>query len=403
MTRINDITRDRYHALAISSVWKLGVVRPARALVIGAGALGNEVVKNLAMMGIRLIVIVDRDTVEVANLTRSVFFRETDHGHSKAEVLAARVRELNPEVETLALDGNLEEVLGLGLVRRADLIFSCLDNRLARRTVNRMCQKLAKPWVDGSMENLLGDVTVYLPDTGPCYECTLTRAEREIISQAVSCRAIALRNISLNKVPTVSTMGSIIGALQVQEAMKVLHSALADATAVKKIVVNCLINDFYQTRADRKDDCEGHFRYGQITAMPDWVCETTSPADMLAHFHSATGNEGHLRLGRDIVIGLHCARCGTEEEIGEPLRLLSVERAKCATCNEVREPRTTNVIRGAEPYASWTLRRLGIPPLDILEVRSSKGSVWYELTGDLAAFPEALSLPSATDRVLSAP
>src|SRR5260370_37343138 len=105
-----------------------------------------------------------------------------------------------------------------------DMVFSCLDSRMARRSVNRMCEKLRKPWVDGAMENLLGEVAAYLPGEGPCYECTLTHAERVLIAQAASCRGIAIRNLSTGKVPTTSTMGSIISALEVHEGVKILDA-----------------------------------------------------------------------------------------------------------------------------------------------------------------------------------
>src|SRR5947209_13230433 len=207
-------------------------------------------------MGVHLIVVLDRDAVEIANLTRSVFSRERGHGQIKAQVRAERLAELNPEVRVLALNGDLEALLGLGLVRRMDMIFSCLDNRLARRSINRLCQKVAKAWVDGSMENILGDVTTYLPDAGPCYECNLTTNDKEIIAKATSCQHIALQNIALGKVPTVSTMGSIISALQVQEALKLLHAESIESFSGKRLVVNCQTNDFYITRADRKEDCD---------------------------------------------------------------------------------------------------------------------------------------------------
>ncbi len=71
--QIKDPAMDRYHSLALSSAWELAKIRQASALVVGAGALGNEVCKNLAMMGVALIVVLDRDTVEVANLSRSAF------------------------------------------------------------------------------------------------------------------------------------------------------------------------------------------------------------------------------------------------------------------------------------------------------------------------------------------
>ncbi len=385
--QINDSSRYRYHALSISSVWDLDVLRRACALVVGAGALGNEVAKNLTMMGIGLVVVVDRDTVEVANLSRSVFFRESDHGSSKTKVLVERLEELNPDVDILPLTGDIDRVVGLGLIRRMDMIFSCLDNRLARRTLNRMCQKMAKPWVDGAMENLIGDITAYLPDEGPCYECCLTPIEEELIAKAVSCQRIALKNLTLGKVPTTSTMGSIIAAIQVQEAIKILHGDLKSCLRGKRLVLNCAINDFYTVRTDRKENCNGHYRYGEVTEVPQWKAADTSPREILKHFKAKTGQEAHLRLGREIITGIRCWKCSTEELLQEPLHLLTMAKATCPQCGDLRNPQTTHVIRGTELYAEWPLSQLGVPPLDILEVRSHDKIMWFELTGDASMLP----------------
>lgn len=388
--QIRDHSRDRYHSLAISSVWELTRIRKARALVVGAGALGNEVSKNLAMMGVQLIAVLDRDTVETANLSRSVFFRESDHGHPKTEAISSRLRELNPDVEILTLTGDLSEVLGLGVLRRMDMVFSCLDSRVARRSLNRMCEKMDRPWVDGAMENLLGEVAVYRPDHGPCYECGLTRMEEAVIAQAASCRGIALRNISLGKVPTTSTMGSIIAALEVQEGVKLLHGDFENALVGKRLVVNCNINDFYITESDRKAECAGHFRYGEVTEVPEFAAATTSARTILTRFKEETGQEGYLELGREVVVELRCGRCRTAETLGEPLRVVNEDMARCPQCEQIRQLETTHVVRGNESYASWPLSRLGLPKLDVLEVQGPESALWYEMTGDLEAFPFAL-------------
>ena len=395
ISRVIDRSRDRYHSLALSSIWEIDKVRQASAVVVGAGALGNEVAKNLAMMGLRRIVLVDRDTVEVANLTRSIFFREEDHGRPKVEVLAERLREVNSEVEIIPLEGDLEDVLGLGVIRRSDMIFSCLDNRLARRTLNRMCQRMARPWVDGALENLLGDVTAFHPDHGPCYECSLTRNDDEILALAAQCAGIARANIALGKVPTVSTMGSIIAALQVQEGLKILHGLLREERAGTRLVVNCETNDVYPTRADRKEDCLGHFRFGEVTRVPAWSHRTTTANDLLERYRTETGDVGHVRLGRDIVIGLRCGICNQEESWTVPLRAVDVERARCPVCDRVREPITTNVVTDRVPWSSWPLAKLSIPPLEILEVRGPQEYRWYELTGDEPSLLSGVSLPAA--------
>jgi molybdopterin/thiamine biosynthesis adenylyltransferase len=382
--RIVDHSRDRYHSLAISSVWELARIRKARVLVVGAGALGNEVCKNLAMMGVKQLVVLDRDTVEAANLSRSVFFRQKDHGRPKTEAISERLRELNPDVEIVTLTGDLDAELGLGLVRHMDLVFSCLDSRLARRSVNRMCGKVGKAWVDGAMEDLLGEVAVYIPGQGPCYECGLSQAEKTRIAEAASCRGIALRNLSLGKVPTTPTMGSIIAALQVQEGVKVLHGDLKKSLAGKRLVVNSTINDFYVTTSDRNEECEGHEQFGEVREVPEFLAESTSAKAMLERFKEDTGEDGFIELGREVVVEFRCPKCERVEVAGEPIRRVDESRQRCPECGTARELATTHTVKSDDGWADWTLSRVGIPRLDVLEVRGGQSAVWYELSGDRA-------------------
>src|SRR5689334_15768239 len=94
---------DRYSRLRLIAWWDQSKLGKSTMLVVGAGALGNEVVKNLALLGIGRIFLVDFDTIEPSNLARSVLFRSADKGRSKAEVAAERARELNPDVNIIPL------------------------------------------------------------------------------------------------------------------------------------------------------------------------------------------------------------------------------------------------------------------------------------------------------------
>jgi adenylyltransferase/sulfurtransferase len=390
--RVADRSRDRYLALALSNVWQLDRLRRAVALVVGAGALGNEVGKNLALMGVRLIIVVDKDVVEVSNLTRSVFFRESDHGLPKARVLARRLRELNPDVAVLPLEGALEDVVGLGLLRRADLVFSCLDNRQARLALNRLCHKVGKPWVDGAMENLEGEVAVYTPGAGPCYECLLTETDRRILAEATSCQHVLLRNVAQGRVPTTSTMGSLIAALQVQEAIKLLHGPdrRQRSLAGQRLVVNAGLNDFYAIAGDRREECPGHITYGEVAEIPEWSRRTLARC-LLERASAQTGGPAELRLGCDLVLGLDCPRCARATRWDRPLRSpIPAERAACPDCGELAEPVLLHRVTAADPWADWPLERLGAPALDVFEVRTAAGPRWYELTGDLAELPAEL-------------
>lgn len=384
--KVVDHSRNRYHSLAISGVWELARLRRASALVVGVGALGNEVSKSLAMMGLELIVLVDRDTVEKANLSRSIFFREQDEGRPKTEVVRERLAEVNPDVKVVALQGDLDSVVGLGLVRRMDVVFSCLDSRLARRSVNRLCEKVDRPWVDGAMEDLLGEVAVYVPGRGPCYECVLTLQQKISLAEAVSCRGVALRNVALGRVPTTPTMGSIVAALQVQEGVRLIHGKVGSGLAGKRLVVNCNINDFYVTASDRDEHCDGHERFGEVTELPDFRSRTATPQMLLDTFKRETGDDGFVDLGRDVVVRFQCEACHTTKEDGIPLSAVDLAVQRCIHCGAPQLMEVTHIVKASDAYAQWPLERLGIPPLDILLVQGANAVRWYELSGDAAEF-----------------
>lgn len=91
---------DRHHSI---DWWNQNKLKDSKILVAGAGALGNEVLKNLAMLGVGNITIIDFDTVSITNLTRSVLFRESDVGLSKVEVARKKALEINPEINIQAI------------------------------------------------------------------------------------------------------------------------------------------------------------------------------------------------------------------------------------------------------------------------------------------------------------
>ena len=388
--RIARRSEDRYASLAVSSDWNLEILRTARALVIGAGALGNEVCKNLGMLGVRHITVVDMDEVEVSNLTRSVFFRADDRGRPKAEVLAERLRALNPDVAVWPVVGPIPQAIGLGVVRRADMIFSCLDSREARLALNLMCHRVGRPWVDGSMEDLDGEVAVYTPGTGPCYGCTLTDGELTIAAK-VACNHVAAQAAAAGKVPTTSTMGSIIAALEVQEAIKLHQGDIRRSLAGRRLMVNGRVNDFFPVTLDAKPGCLQHETYDAVIEVPDWTAAETTARTVLDRFREDTGSDGDLGLGFALVVGLECAACATSQPWADVARSpVRAERAVCPKCGAAGNLTPTEWVNARDPWAEYPLARLSVPPLEVLKVVSATATRWYELTGDLATLPPTI-------------
>lgn len=381
---IPNLQTDRLGTFEFISWWERDKVQSAKVLVVGAGALGNEVIKNLALMGVGNLLVIDFDTIEAANLSRSILFREGDSNRNKAEVAAARARSINPQIHVQYLRGDVTTQLGLGVVRRMDAVIGCLDNREARLALNRYCYWMNKPWVDGAIQELMGLVRVFIPGQGACFECTLTEQARRDLSVRYSCPLLARQNILLGKVPTTPTIASIIGAMEAQEALKLIHGLPVEPGKV--VHFNGLTNEMYTSAYVAREDCESHWVYGEVTELPARADRTTLE-EMLRIARADLGPEAVLDLDQEIIVSLSCPTCKTRETVLRPLSEVSFEAGHCPTCGVLRETEMTHQIRGKETYLHRTLASVGVPPLHILRAHNSREFRFYELSGDL---PEAL-------------
>ena len=129
---VQDIHEDRYSRLSLIPWWDQRKIRATRVLVIGAGALGNEILKNLALLGFEKIVVVDFDKIEESNLSRSVLFRSEDVGQFKAHVAARGAGAISPLTVVHPLVANVVHDCGLGIFAWSDVILAGLKDLQAR-------------------------------------------------------------------------------------------------------------------------------------------------------------------------------------------------------------------------------------------------------------------------------
>ncbi|MFX1425811.1 MAG: ThiF family adenylyltransferase [Promethearchaeota archaeon] len=150
--------------------WSQNLMKASRILIAGVGGLGCEIAKNLAMLGIGQIDLVDLDIIEHSNLNRQILFTGAKFGEAKAIVAARKLREINPNIIVKGYHTSLER-LNPAIYRAADVIVGGLDSMNARLNLNAQCIRFKKPYVDGGVSGYHGHLYTIFPYQNACYEC----------------------------------------------------------------------------------------------------------------------------------------------------------------------------------------------------------------------------------------
>uniref|UniRef100_A0A8C1K6F1 SUMO-activating enzyme subunit 2 n=1 Tax=Cyprinus carpio TaxID=7962 RepID=A0A8C1K6F1_CYPCA len=143
-----------------------------RVLVVGAGGIGCELLKNLVLTGFKKIEVIDLDTIDVSNLNRQFLFQKKHVGKSKAQVAKESVLRFCPSANITAYhDSIMNPDYNVEFFRNFQLVMNALDNRAARNHVNRMCLAADIPLIESGTAGYLGQVTVIKKGQTECYEC----------------------------------------------------------------------------------------------------------------------------------------------------------------------------------------------------------------------------------------
>lgn len=375
-----DFEENRYSRLELIPWWNQELLKKSTVMVVGAGAIGNELIKNLALLGVGKIVIVDMDKIEQTNLTRSILYRMKDVGKYKSQAAAEAAMEINPDVKAICLNQNIVTDIGLGVFRSMDIVLGGLDNREARLAINQSCYKVNKPWIDGAIEVLNGFARVFVPP-GPCYECTMTETDWKLINKRKSCALLTHDEMLEGKTPTTPTSSSIIAGVQVQEMLKILHNDRnLPILAGKGYVFNGLTHDSFVVEYQLKDDCMSHDLYENIREM-DWSAREITIKDILQQASEDLGDGVIIEFDRDIATTATCV-CGHTKDIFNTVNRLRGKDIVCEKCGKSMQFETVHTINGEEDFLDKKLYEVGIPLYHIIAVRKGMKYVYYELSKD---------------------
>ncbi|EAT37350.1 AAEL010641-PA [Aedes aegypti] len=151
----------------------------SKILVVGAGGIGCEILKNLVLSGFQDIEIIDLDTIDVSNLNRQFLFHKEHVGKSKANVARESALSFNPNVKIKAYhDSITTSNYGVNFFQQFNLVLNALDNRAARNHVNRLCLTADVPLIESGTAGYNGQVELIKRGLTQCYECTPKAAQK---------------------------------------------------------------------------------------------------------------------------------------------------------------------------------------------------------------------------------
>lgn len=205
--------RERYaRHLTLAEVGEAGQIKllSSSVLIVGAGGLGSPAALYLAAAGVGKIGLVDADTVELSNLQRQVVHNVDRLGHPKAMSAAQTIDRINPECDIRVHETRLVAANVRDLMAPYDIILDATDNFPTRYLLNDAAVLTGKPIIHGSIFRFEGQVSVFLPGSGPCYRCLFPEPPPPEL--APSCAQAGVLGV----------LPGIIGSMQATEAIKLI-------------------------------------------------------------------------------------------------------------------------------------------------------------------------------------
>ena len=331
------------------------LIKNIRILVVGVGAGGNEVLKNLLLMGCGHLTIIDFDHVEDSNLSRTTLFRKEDIGKSKSLVAAERLREmaLHDSPEIVGLHGNLMTDFGKGLFVEHDIVICCVDTQKCRAYINDMCVLTKTPFFEmgfsgydvdicffapeGSMTQQDGTIIEKLPSSDgifPKMNGEFPVCLREEIGfgnfeeKRNSCSGYKVVDTNLSKIPTIQISAGMAGVLVATELIKYLDGI--------ESIKNKMLLYFGKTYSTmicnytRSEKCTIHeekFNLVEINTE-----NNSTIRDVLSCIESTLNGKALLCLPDDFVISNKCHICGKEIVINKRKSEVWNDERWCEDC-----------------------------------------------------------------------
>ena len=238
---------DRYSRQIILK--KIGVIGQkkllkASVLIVGAGGLGSPIAIYLAALGIGKIGIIDKDNVEISNLSRQIIFSTNDIKKSKSAVAINKLKKINPDIQVQSFKKKLTIKNINQIAKNFDLIVDGSDNFRTRFLINDYCLKNKKILVSGAISKFDGQVYTFnfSKKNSPCLRCFISHAPTNLDVDNCEYEGV------------LGTLGGIIGSIQANEVTKEILG-IGDTLCGYILIIDALKLTFRKVKLNKRSDC----------------------------------------------------------------------------------------------------------------------------------------------------
>jgi adenylyltransferase/sulfurtransferase len=238
---------DRYSRQIILK--KIGVVGQKKllksnVLIVGAGGLGSPISIYLAALGIGKIGIIDKDSVEISNLSRQIIFSTNDLKKNKSSVAINKLRKINPDIKLHSFNKKLTKKNINQIAKNFDLIVDGSDNFRTRFLINDYCLKNRKILVSGAISKFDGQVYTFnfSKKKSPCLRCFIPKMPSN--PDVDNCEYEGV----------LGSLAGIIGTIQANEIVKEILE-IGDTLCGYILIIDALKLTFRKVKLNKRSDC----------------------------------------------------------------------------------------------------------------------------------------------------
>ena len=228
---------------------KIGIVGQKKllksnVLIIGAGGLGSPIAIYLTALGIGKIGIIDKDSVEISNLSRQIIFTTNDIKKNKSSTAISKLKKINPNIKLQSFNKNLTIKNINKIAKNFDVIVDGSDNFRTRFLINDYCLKNKKILVSGAISKFDGQVYTFnfSKKESPCLRCFIPKMPNN--PDVDNCEYEGV----------LGTLGGIVGSIQANEVVKEILG-IGNTLCGYILIIDALKLSFRKVKLNKRSNC----------------------------------------------------------------------------------------------------------------------------------------------------